>query len=295
MSKVSLSKGTTILNHTDCRASLLSVAKGSAVWTIVRKLSDAALDKAAMEAGVPALLEHDTQADSIMREGSVPTNELLIAIQKEYRCLIAEAIETRHRQRQQAQYASDLDNRMKAATKTIMQSKADMEALSKSGDIQYLSENSRLDRSEMVLRIREAQQQLKELQAAAVHDDAVLVKDTYAPNLLTSSGKSDSHRFTGGITSSEKSNGSSSSTIRKKPTSHIVSLEELDPLITFLEEYAESSTSTVSATPSNADALSSRALQRLVEQSESMVESLVQTQFQSSKLIRDSTARMMRP
>ena len=129
-----------ILAPGDFRPSLLSVSKGSAVWLLLKKLSDAVLDKSVR--GVVMTYQTLPESNLTVKQTSAlfesmestKAEDLLAAVQREYHEIVMQGQATLVRRGQQAQYAMELDARLDAATKTIQHAKASMQRISQGTD-----------------------------------------------------------------------------------------------------------------------------------------------------------------
>jgi hypothetical protein len=116
-----------ILDHADCRASLLTVAKGSAVWNLLWKLSNAAIDAIII-----------SESNSFPSYSQSP-EALTKAIHSELTIIKSQAIFAKSIHTQRRSYAGELENRLKAAVDQIASCKARLKELGASPEGQYLS------------------------------------------------------------------------------------------------------------------------------------------------------------
>jgi hypothetical protein len=129
------------INMSDFRSSLLSVAKGPAVWALLKKLSDAALELSIRslvlsnqnQATVAMTLRQSTGLWATL--GSTNNEELSASIINEYDWIVREGKQCVSRQNEQMKYSSELDIRLKAATKDINDVKINMLKISQSENL----------------------------------------------------------------------------------------------------------------------------------------------------------------
>ena len=129
-----------ILAPGDFRSSMLSVSKGPTIWLLLKKLTDAVLDKSVRS----AIMTYQTLPESNLSVKqthalfesmeSTKAEDLLAAVQREYQEIVQQGQATLLRRRQQAQYAMELDARLDTATKTIQHAKASMQRISQGND-----------------------------------------------------------------------------------------------------------------------------------------------------------------
>lgn len=157
------------ISMSDFRSSLLSVAKGPSVWVLLKKLSDAALELS-IGSLVLSNQNHATVAMTLRQSnglwatlGSANNEELSAAIKNEYDCIVREGKQCISRQNEQMKYSSELDARLKAATKNIHEVKTNMLKISKSEEVRFLSEAAVIERSELIMRVKEMQAALSQI------------------------------------------------------------------------------------------------------------------------------------
>jgi hypothetical protein len=176
-----------VLSTGDFRSSLLSVAKGSAMWVLLKKLSDAALEKTLRT----VVMTYQTLPGSTLTVkasgalfeslSSTKAEDLVAAVQREYDEVQQVGNATMSRRSQHAQYAAELDERLTAANKTIQTAKTSMQRISHGEDVYYLSEGARIERTELILRINEIRAVIRQLSRSDVFADCDKVIQMYCP------------------------------------------------------------------------------------------------------------------
>lgn len=187
------------LNNADFRTSLLTVAKGPAVWVLLGRLCDTAL-----ELSIRALTVSNQNQSSVTMSmdqsaslwdtlTSIDTNRLMTAIQYEHSCITREGSICMARQDEQITYSSELDSRLQAATRTKLDAKLEMSKISSSEEVKYLSESSQIERSELIYKIKEMYAALKQLSKSSTFTDcdpvAAFYSDQHDPPILLSQSK----------------------------------------------------------------------------------------------------------
>ena len=181
-----ISSSNTNLSNADFRTSLLSVAKGSAVWILLGRLCDTALELSIRSLIVTNQIEATVTMTMHQSAGlwntltSTNTNEIMTAIQHEYNCIAREGNFRMARQDEQIIFSSDLDSRLQIATKNINKAKLEMARISQSEEVKYLSESSQMERSELIMRIKEMYAALKQLSKSSTFADSDIVEAFYS-------------------------------------------------------------------------------------------------------------------
>lgn len=171
------SKNSTV-SYSDFRSSLLSVAKGSIVWSLLKRLSDDVLDLS-IKASIIRNQSQETIAVNLQQSGdlwptptSSNTEELRTAIRAEYACTLREGKICTARQDDQKEYSAELDDRLKLANKGINEATQIMENLSMSEKKHFLTESAQIERSELVQRVKEMYNALKLVSASSAFEES---------------------------------------------------------------------------------------------------------------------------
>ena len=188
------------LSNADFRTSLLTVAKGSAVWVLLGRLCDTALELSIraltrinqIQSSVTMSMDQSASLWDILTTTDI--NRLTTAIGYEYRCITIEGSLCMARQDEQIAFSSELDSRLQAATKKRLEAKLEMSKISNSEEVKYLSESSQIERSELIFRIKEMYAALKQLSKSSTFTDCDPVAAFYSdqqspPKLLPQSMK----------------------------------------------------------------------------------------------------------
>ena len=174
------------LSNSDFRTSLLTVAKGSAVWVLLGRLCDTALELSIRaltrtnQIQSPVTMSMDQSASLWDTLTSADINRLTTAIGYEYRCITMEGSLCMARQDEQITFSSELDSRLQAATKKRLEAKLEMSKISNSEEVKYLSESSQIERSELIFRIKEMYAALKQLSKSSTFIDCDPVAAFYS-------------------------------------------------------------------------------------------------------------------
>jgi HAUS augmin-like complex subunit 6 N-terminus len=174
------------VTYSDFRSSLLSVAKGSTVWSLLKRLSDDVLDLT-IQASIIRNQSQATIAVSLQQSAglwstltSTNTEELKCAIKTEYACTLREGKTCTARQEEQKEFSAELDKRLKLANKGINEATQTMEILSMSKKKHFLTELAQIERSELVQRIKEMYNALRLLSESSAFVESSSVVHFYA-------------------------------------------------------------------------------------------------------------------
>jgi len=239
-----------VLATGDFRSSLLAVAKGSAIWVLLKKLSDAALERAVRSAvltyqALPDAALTTKQAAALFDSLQVNrADELAAAVQQTHAEVLQAGEAVLARRRRHAAYAGELDARLAAGTKTAAAARAAMQRLSASDDVRYLTEAARIERTELVTRIGEIQRAIRHLGTSPVFAECDKVIRFYCPGA-------------GGGTAREAPSSSSSSSASSSSSSPVpealfaamrpLACDEILPAAEFLERYSDAAAARVAA------------------------------------------------
>jgi HAUS augmin-like complex subunit 6 N-terminus len=174
------------VTYSDFRSSLLSVAKGSTVWSLLKRLSDDVLDLTIQafiirnqnQATIAVSLQHSAGLWSTLT--STNTDELKCAVRAEYACTLREGKTCTARQDEQKEFSAELDERLKLANKSIYEATQTMEILSMSKMKHFLTESAQIERSELVQRIKEMYNALRLLSASSAFVESSSVVHFYS-------------------------------------------------------------------------------------------------------------------
>lgn len=174
------------ITYSDFRSSILSVAKGPSVWSLLKRLSDAVLDLT-IEALMLRNQNQATIAVSIQKSAgfwstlaSTNTDELKTAIKAEYASTLREGKNCTTRQNDQTEFSVELNERLKVANKGITEAAKTMEVLSLSDKKRFLTESAQIERSELVQRIKEMYNAFKLLSASSAFVESGSVMNFYS-------------------------------------------------------------------------------------------------------------------
>ena len=174
------------LSNADFRTSLLSVAKGPAVWMLLRRLCDILIEQS-----IKSLIltnQNDATVAMTLRQSaglwetlaSTDVIELTTAVRHEYDCLVREGDVCTARQKEQILFSSELDERLKIATKNIETAKLKIAKVSKSEKVNYLTENAQIERSELIFQIKEMYAALNQLSSSNAFTDCDKIIEFYS-------------------------------------------------------------------------------------------------------------------
>ena len=174
------------VSYSDFRSSLLSVAKGSVVWSLLKRLSDdvlnltiqASIIRNQSQATIALSLEQSAGLWSTLT--STNTEELKAAIRTEYASTLREGKTCTARQNEQKEFSTELDDRLKLANKGINEATQTMEILSMSEKKHFLTESAQIERSELVQRIKEMYNILRLLSASSAFVESSSVAQFYS-------------------------------------------------------------------------------------------------------------------
>jgi hypothetical protein len=174
------------VTYSDFRSSLLSVAKGSTVWSLLKRLSDDVLDLT-IQALIIRNQNQATIAVSLQQSAglwstltSTNTDELKCAVRAEYACTLREGKTCTARQDKQKEFSAELDERLNLANKSIYEATQTMEILSMSKKKHFLTESAQIERSELVQRIKEMYNALRLLSASSAFVESSSVVHFYS-------------------------------------------------------------------------------------------------------------------
>lgn len=176
-----------ILDHSDCRVTILTIAKGYAVWILLWKLTLAALDAYLLSESIPL-----PPCSSSVLPGQLKALSL-VEIEK-----MNEEIEgTRERIDRKKAFAAEIEQRLKAALQKIDLHSNQLKKLGSSDKGMYLSSAGKLKRSEMVMKI----QSIRGLQSII---SSLSVESDDSTSKIIEPSKIDAHTFTELLSSSAK-------------------------------------------------------------------------------------------